>query len=174
MKAVRIAIFFLFVLFATGVLAGTPETPKVERVKPLKVDPLKSMQGVFFNEDLESINNLKQSFHDIGDDDGRFYISGRDVLSGSRAIEQVYRPLTEFGENDDPGSAGWCWRFFGDNSHTTDIPEEQKQPYTTVVARWYHKFEEGFQPREGWHFPPKMARMRCFSSDSWSGKYTVL
>ncbi|MBN2289159.1 MAG: hypothetical protein JXQ83_07485 [Candidatus Glassbacteria bacterium] len=167
---------FLQVCFfcAVSLYAAVPETPKVERVKPLAADPLKTLPGVFFHEDFESINNLKQSFHDIGDDGGRFCIDGADALSGRRAIKQTYRPLTEFASDEDPGNAGWCWRFFGDNPLTSSIPEEQRQPYTTAVARWYHKFEEGFQPRDGLNFPPKMARMRCFPPGNWSGYYTVL
>ncbi len=155
-----------------GVVWAAPETPKVERVKPLGDDPLKSAPGVFFHEDLETIKELKESFHDQGLDEGRFRISEVDPFGGKRSIQQTYKPLAEVAEGADPGNAGWVWRYFGDNpqsSKTRGGPQVR-----TAVARWYHKFEEGFTPRDGTDFPPKMARMRCFKAEEWGAWYTIL
>lgn len=159
-------------LLAEAASVGGSATPKIERVKSLDEDPLSSAPGVFFHEDLETITELKESFHDQGLDGGRFRISDVDPFSGKRSIQQTYRPLTEFPEGADKGSAGWVWRYFGDNprsSQTRGGPQVR-----TVVTRWYHKFEEGFTPREGSHFPPKMGRMRCFGEGEWHGLYTIL
>lgn len=147
-----------------------PETPKVERVEPLDVDPLRDAPGVFFHEDLETIGNLRERFHDVGESDDRFRISNADAFSGKRAIQQIYLPLNRM--PGDPGAAGWCWRFFGDNPRTEGIRDRRK--HRTAVARWYHKYEDGFTPRDGVRFPQKMARMRCFTSGEWHGAYTVL
>ncbi|HUU27405.1 MAG TPA: hypothetical protein VM123_06305 [archaeon] len=163
----------LCVFIFSALYAGKPETPKVERVKPLSPDPLKALPDVYFYENLETIKNLKESFHDIGSSDERFRISKTDAFSGRQAIEQTYIPISEM--TGDPGDAGWCWRFFGDSPmYVSSIPEEQRKPYTTVVARWYHKFQEGFQPRDGLYYPNKMARMRCFGYGDWNSLYTVL
>ena len=161
------------IAFSPSLLGQAPEpaTPKVERVRPLAPDPVASAPGVFFFEDLEAISDLKERFQDQGTDEGRFRTSDVDPFSGKKSIQQTYKPLSEFPEGADPGSAGWVWRFFGDN------PNGQPEPrgkYPTVVARWYHKFEEGFSPRDGEGFPPKMARMRCFKEGAWEGVYTVL
>jgi hypothetical protein len=161
------------VVFAPSLYGRAPEPaiPKVERVKPLAPDPIASAPGVFFFEDLETMTDLKERFQDQGTDEGRFRISDVDPFSGKKSIQQTYKPLSEFAQGADPGSAGWVWRFFGDN------PNGQPEPrgkYPTVVARWYHKFEEGFTPRDDKGFPPKMARMRCFKEGAWEGVYTVL
>ena len=155
----------------SGAEGATPATPKVERVRPLAADPLETAPGVFFHEGLETITNLKERFNDIGVDEGRFRITGTDPFRGKKSIQQTYRTLSEVPKGADPGNAGWVWRFFGDNPNGR---VENRGKYETVVARWYHKFEEGFTPRDGTHFPPKMARMRCFGEGSWSGVYTVL
>ena len=160
-------------VFAPNLFGGAsePQTPKVERVRPLAPDPAASAPGVFLFDDLETITDLKERFQDQGTDEGRFRISDVDRFSGKKSIQQSYKPLSEFAQDADPGSAGWVWRFFGDN------PNGQPEPrgkYPTVVARWYHKFEEGFTPRDGKEFPPKMARMRCFKAGAWEGAYTVL
>ncbi len=165
--------YYLIVLVVMGFVGEVvamdqetaPEMPKVERVKPLSPDPLERAPGVFFYENLERIADIKDSFHDIGRSDGRFRISMTDVFSGTKSIQQTYIPESEM--QGDPGDAGWGWRFFGDNHRI------QGEKHNVVVARWYHKFEEGFTPRDG-HFPPKMARMRCFSGEAWRGVYTVL
>ena len=172
----RQALAVLLVVAAVGVMMGavvegaSAGTPKVERVKPLEPDPLKAAPGVFFYEDLESISALKERFQDQGLAEGRFRISAVDPLSGKKSIQQTYIPKEQM--EGDPGSAGWVWRFFGDNPKTSRIEERGKYP--VVVARWYHKFEEGFTPRDGTRFPPKMARMRSFNEGAWSGVYTVL
>jgi len=146
------------------VAGGTPPgTPKVDLVRPLRNDPLKSAPGVFFHEDLETLANLRDRFQDANEADGHFGISNKEAFSGSRSLEQRYGP----------GQAeGWVWRQFGDNPHASGIRD--RKHYWTVVARWYHKFEEGFTPRDGKFFPQKMARMRCFNGQQWMGAYTVL
>ena len=155
----------------TPTVAGAgPETPKVERVRPLSPDPLRAAPGVFFCEDLETITDLKGRFNDLGLNDGRFGLTADDPFSGEKSIQQTYIPLTEIPEGADPGNAGWVWRFFGDNPNGR---VENPGKYETVVARWYHKFEEGFTPRDGTHFPPKMARMGVFRPGDWSGAYRV-
>ena len=136
-----------------------PQTPKVERVEPLDTDPSLTAPGVFFAENLERITDLKQSFQDLATSDGRFGLSTADAFSGKTSIQQTYIPLTEYGKDDDPGGAGWCMRFFGDNPHLRNAQEHK--PHRTVVARWYHKFEEGFTSAMGTS-PNKMARLRCF------------
>jgi hypothetical protein len=148
--------------------SGDPQAPKVERVVPLDKDPSLSAPGVFSAENLEHITDLRQSFQDQGLSQGRFGLSRADAFSGTAAIQQTYLPKEEM--KGDPGDAGWVWRFFGDNPH---LGTQEPNRYRTVVARWYHKFEEGFTPREG-EFPPKMARMRCFQGNDWNAAYTVL
>ncbi|MFH1068001.1 MAG: hypothetical protein V1794_00135 [Candidatus Glassbacteria bacterium] len=163
----------IFVLPGLGLAAGV-ETPKVERVVPASPEPLADAPGVFFHESFESIPSLDRSFHDLGTDNGRFRIENGEALSGGRALVQTYIPLTQYTAAEDPGSAGWAWRMFGDSPYGSSlIPADQKHPFTTIVARWYHKFAEGFQPRDGKYFPPKMARLRCFTPDNWSGMYSI-
>lgn len=163
----------LLSLVTTFALAAEPEIPKINLVKPLNPDPLSTGPGVFFYENLETIADLSNSFHDIGRDNGRFLISRADAMSGRKSIQQKYLPITSYPDNLTASEAGWAWRMFGENPfYLTSIPEEQKKPYPTVIARWYHKFEEGFQPRDGKHFPPKMARMRCFNG-GWSGIFSI-
>jgi len=157
---------------ASGVQGAEPPTPKIDLVRPLEEDPVREAPGVFFFEDLETIQDLKDRFQDQGLDGGRFRISDTDALSGTKAIQQTYRPLSEFADDEDPGSAGWVWRFFGDNPQSSSTRGGEQ--VRTAVARWYHKFQEGFQPRDGWHFPPKMGRMRSFAEGEWRGVYTVL
>ncbi len=162
--------------FARRVAAATqvatspgPQTPKVDRVKPLDRDPIVTAPGVFFYENLESIRDLKESFQDQGLAEGRFRLSGADAFSGKMAIQQTYVPKEEM--KGDPGDAGWVWRFFGDNPNSSRL--QYRTQYRTVVARWYHKFEEGFTSRDG-AYPNKMARMRCFNGSDWSAAYTIL
>jgi hypothetical protein len=159
-------------VFAPALFAGAaePQMPKVERVRPLVPDPIASAPGVFFFEDLETITDLRERFQDQGLDEGRFRISDVDPFSGKKSIQQTYKPLSEFAQGADPGNAGWVWRFFGDNPYGQPEP---KGKFTTLVARWYHKFQEGFQPRDGAHFPPKMARLGVFRPGDWSGAYRV-
>ncbi len=171
MCTLALALVGLVSAVAPVVEGAAPETPKVDRVKPLSPDPLKSAPGVFFYEDLETITDLKGRFNDLGLDDGRFRITTVDPVGGEKSIQQTYVPLAEIPQGADPGSAGWVWRFFGDNPHGR---VENRGKYPVAVARWYHKFEEGFTPRDGTHFPPKMARMRCFGEGEWRGAYTVL
>ncbi|MCZ7646478.1 MAG: hypothetical protein M5U26_14535 [Planctomycetota bacterium] len=144
--------------------------PLVERVRPLAEDPLKEAPGVFFYEDLETIQKLGESFQDVGGNDGRFRISDTDAFSGKRGIQQEYLPGKEL--KDDPGNAGWCWRFFGDNPKSNMT--RGGTLVTTAVARWYHKFEAGFEPRDVAHWVPKFGRMRCFTDGEWHGAYSVL
>ena len=88
------------------------------------------------------------------------------------SIQQTYIPLTEYGKDDDPGGAGWCMRFFGDNPHLRNADEHK--PHRTVVARWYHKFEEGFHPRRDGHFPEQdCAGCGCFKEGDWALTYIV-
>ncbi|MBW7997359.1 MAG: hypothetical protein FVQ81_12465 [Candidatus Glassbacteria bacterium] len=142
---------------------------------PASPSPLADAPGVFFYEQCDTIADLQSRWQNVGDDDGNFALSTADALSGGRSLRQKYRPLSEYGEGEDPGSAGWVGRFFGDKtSHQSSIPPEQQGKYTTAVASWYHKFEEGFTPRDGWHFPPKMARMRCYLAGNWNTKYSIL
>jgi len=145
-------------------------SPKVERVAPADAVSLDAVPGVFFSERFESGGGLQDIFHDSGDNHERFRISTTDPFSGKTAIQQTYIPIPR--TTGDPGSGGWGWRFFGDNPHASSIADPS--PVTTAVARWYHKYEEGFQPRDGWQFPQKMARMRAFHDGPWSGAYTVL
>ncbi len=171
----RDVVLCVLVVAAVTVLMGSaegaaPATPKVERVKPLESDPLKSAPGVFFHEGLETITALNERFNDTGLDGGRFRITGVDPFRGEKSIQQTYIPLSEVPGGADPGSAGWVWRFFGDNPNGR---VENRGKYETVVAHWYHKFEEGFTPRDGTHFPPKMARMSVFRPGDWSGAYRV-
>jgi hypothetical protein len=148
-------------------ISTKPEPPKVDFVRPLEEDPIKQLPDVFFFEDLETIGELKESFHNIG---GDFHVTGEDVISGQKALQMTYIPKEQM--TGDPGSAGYLGHFFGDNPLTRRI--KNKKPYNRVYARWYHKFEEGFktqQPRGT--LPPKMARMRCYGPD-WKVIYTVL
>jgi len=172
-KIINPPLLLLSLVTAAG-MAAQPEVPKVNLIRPLKPDPLSSAPGVFFYESLESINKLSDSFHDIGTDDGRFLISRADAMSGKKSIQQKYLPITSYPDTLAASGAGWAWRFFGDSPITTNFPEEQRKPYTTAVARWYHKFEERFQPRDGKYFPPKMARMRCFAFGDFNPLYSVL
>lgn len=168
--AVFLTVAVVGVMVSSVVEAAPAGTPKVERVKPLEPDPLKTAPGVFFFEDLETISDLKERFQDRGLSEGRFRISDVDYFSGKKSIQQTYIPKEQM--KGDPGNAGWVWRFFGDNPKSSRVEPRGKFP--VVVARWYHKFEEGFTPRDGVHFPPKMARMRCFNEGEWHGVYTVL
>ncbi len=144
-----------------------PETPKVDFVRPLEEDPIKQLPDVFFFEDLETIGELKESFHNIG---GNFRVTGEDVVSGQKALQMIYIPKEQM--TGDPGNAGYLGHFFGDNPLTRRI--KNKKPYNRVYARWYHKFEEGFKTQQSrGTLPPKMARMRCYAPD-WKAVYTVL
>ncbi|MCE5271995.1 dockerin type I domain-containing protein [bacterium] len=175
MSAVRnlIALLILSSLVCLTVALAAPAVPKVERVKPLESVRLDSLPGVFFTEDLEKITRLSERFQDVSTNNGHFDISTRDPLSGKHSIQQEYLPLTEYGAGEDPGSAGWAMRFFGDSPmFTSSIPDDQKKPCTTLVARWYHKYEEGFQPRDG-YWPNKNARMRCYGYGDYNSIYAV-
>jgi hypothetical protein len=162
----------VFLLLAMPLLAATPPTPKIDKVLPASPSALAELPGVFFYEQCDTIPNLASRWQNVG---GDFTISRVDALSGSKSLRMKYKPLTDYGSGEDPGEAGYVGRFFGDKlSHASSIPVEQQGKYTTAVASWYHKFEEGFQPRDGWHFPPKMARLRCYSAGNWSAKYSIL
>ena len=172
----RIVQLILFsILAAIPLLASAPDVPKVDKVLAGSQSSLLSQPGVFFHEEFETITSLNEQFQNVGDDNGNFYISTTDHLSGGKSLRNKYRPLTDYGSGEDPGNAGYAGRFFGNKiSHQSSIPAEQQHHYYTVVASWYHKFEEGFQPRDGWHFPPKMARMRCYEPTNWDARYSVL
>ncbi len=168
-----LAVLALVAGWATAARTADGESgaaPVVERVRPLADDPLKQAPGVFFHEDLETIQKLSESFQDVGGNDGRFRIAETDAFSGKRGIQQEYLPGKEL--KGDPGNAGWCWRFFGDNPKSGQT--RGGKPLTVAVARWYHKFEAGFEPRDGKHWVPKFGRMRCFDEGEWHGVYTAL
>lgn len=164
----RIGSTALLVLTFAGVLhdkaTAQPSLVKVDRVLPQGDEWSGELPGVFYDENFERIGQLRETGHDLGLDDGRFRLSDRDAFSGTRAIEQRYLPRDQ--HQGDPGSAGWLWRFFGDTALTRRI--DDTTPRTRVHARWYHKFEEGF---EG--IPPKMARMRSFGKDWRPAIYSV-
>ncbi len=160
-------------LFCLATAFAAPTVPKVERVKPLESVRLDSLPGVFFAENLETISKLSDRFQDVSTNNGHFDLSTRDHLSGNFSIQQEYLPLTDYGSGEDPGGAGWATRFFGDSPmFTSTIPNDQKKPYPTLVARWYHKYEEGFQPRDG-YWPNKNARMRCYGYGDYNSIYAV-
>ncbi len=162
-------------LIAMPLAAAAPETPKVDKVLPASPSALADAPGVFFREDFETLTDLSERFHDLSTDYGNFGVTSPEGLSGFHSLRQTYRPLTDYAQGEDPGNAGWVWRSFGDNPfHQSRIPDDQKGKYTTIVANWYHKFPQGFTPRDGTHFPPKMARLKCFTPGDWSGMYTVL
>ena len=160
----------------TGLLnASAPLAPVIDKVLPMEGNPVRQTAGVFFFDDFEGREGLKR-YHDVGRAGGRFRVSEKDAFSGKRSLEMAYLSKEKMlaSGHKDPGNAGWCWRFFGDNPKTRRIPPDQRHKYKVVVARWYHKFPEGFMPRDGKHWPPKMARMRAFTHGEWHGAYTFL
>jgi Domain of unknown function (DUF4185) len=88
MKAVRIALILLFVFSATGALAGTPETPKVERVKPLNVDPFIRITGAVFDSTIYRTGVNGDNWCMTWSDDGHIYTSCDDG-SGWKPREEV-------------------------------------------------------------------------------------
>ncbi len=167
------ALLFLVSLLLPAVVFSATATPKIERVKPSSSMRLDSLPGVFFAEDFEALDRLSDRFQDVSTNDGRFDITQKDPFGGNRSIQQEYLPLSQYGPNDDPGSAGWAVRFFGDSPmYTSTIPEDQRKSYTTFVASWYHKYEEGFEPRNGL-YPNKNARLRCYDVNDYTSLYIV-
>ncbi len=169
----KLSVTLLVILLSVSSLAAaTPQTPKVDRVLPASPSALANLPGVFFYEQCDTIPDLASRWQDVG---GDFTISTVDALSGSKSLQMKYRPLADYDSTEDAGEAGYVGRFFGDKaSHAGSIPLEQQGKYTTAVASWYHKFEEGFTPRDGWHFPPKMARIICYQAGNWNKKYSIL
>ncbi len=165
----------ILLLLAMPLLAAAPPTPKVDKVLPASPSALADLPGVFFYEQCDTIQDLSPRWQNVSSDGGNFRLSRTDALSGNTALRQTYKPLADYDSTEDAGAAGWVGRFFGDKaSHSSSIPPEQQGKYTTAVASWYHKFEEGFTPRDGWHFPPKMARLRCYEAGNWAAKYSIL
>lgn len=167
MRFLRTATLLGLIALIAG--AAEPIPPKVDRVLPLAEDPLADAPGVFFHEDFDTIAKLGERFQDQNSSKGRFLPSDTAAFSGRRGLEQIYLPKEEM--EGDPGEAGWAWRMFGDNPYPADT--KGGQPVRTVVARWYHKFPQDFQPRVDdkgkRHWVPKFARMKCMDGKEWKG-----
>ena len=152
-----------------------PAIPKIDRVIPLADDPITTAPGLFFTENFEITDDLNIRFHDTGGiNDSLMRICDTDAFSGRKAVQNTYFAKEKYPEGEDPGGSGWFWHFFGDNKLDGYFPIVDTMPRTSVFARWYHKFEEGFTPQDSTGtLPPKMARMRCFDAP-WKANYTVL
>ncbi len=177
MKINCFCILLLTIAIAPSRVIGFPnekEVPKINRVIPLSENKLQDL-GVFYFQNFENLAQLKNEFHDSGNlSDSIMSISEVDAFSGRKAIQNSYIPVQKYKEGEDPGGSGWVWRFFGDNKIKTHIPVRDTTPQLQVFAGWYHKFEEGFSSQEGrGTLPPKMARMRCFTTP-WKAVYSVL
>ncbi len=148
--------------------------PKVNRVVPL-TEVQNTNPGVFYFQNFETLSQLKSEFHDSGNlSDSIMSLSSVNSFSGKKAIKNSYIPKNRYQQGQDPGGSGWVWRFFGDNKLATNISIQDTTPHLQVFASWYHKFEEGFSSQEGTGtLPPKMARMRCFTTP-WKAVYSVL
>ena len=175
-RAVLMAAAATFLLATQRAYTAAPSAPVIDKVVPLAPDPLKKAPGVFYFDDLETESDLRKNYHDTGLKSGRFTVNAKDAFSGSKGLEMAYISIEDMKKagHKDPGSAGWIWRFFGDNPKTSRIPASERKKHKVAVARWYHKFPEGFKPRGGTHYPPKMARMRVFTRGAWGGAYTYL
>ncbi|MBV2247277.1 MAG: T9SS type A sorting domain-containing protein [Lentimicrobium sp.] len=172
-KLLILLVLFAFQAYSQG--NGTQDgmaVPKVNRVIPIAESLQELSPATFYCQNFEGLYNLNSEFHDTGGiSDSVMSISEVDAYSGNRAIQNSYFPKSSFKEGDDPGASGWVWQFFGDNKLSTRIKDTT--PRTRVFARWHHKFEEGFTSQEDrGTLPPKMARMRCFTTP-WNAVYTV-
>lgn len=177
MKTNIIGILLLMILFVhtrANDYLNEKSIPKVNRVIPLSASNVEN-QGVFFYQNFEELAQLKNDFHDSGNlFDSIMSISEADAFSGRKSIQNNYISRDRYKEGEDPGSSGWVWRFFGDNKIKTHIPVQDTTPQLRIFAGWYHKFEEGFTSQAGrGTLPPKMARMRCFTTP-WKAVYSVL
>lgn len=171
---------FTFLIFFAAVNSRASDKnkekalPKVNRVIPLSTGGLEN-RGVFYFQNFETISDLKGEFHDSGNiSDSIMSVSQTDFFSSRNAIRNRYIPKSSYGEGQDPGASGWVWRYFGDNKLTSPASIGDTTPQLQIFAGWYHKFEEGFTSQEGTGtLPPKMARMRCFTTP-WKAVYSVL
>jgi hypothetical protein len=131
-------------------MAANPHPPRVDHVEIIQ-DAQLGEPGVIWADDFEDTINLSDSYHEVNHDGGRFGLTAEDAFGGSvRSVRQLY----------DQGqiNAGWIWYFFADHPH---LAGGERQ--TEIYARWYHKFEEGFQGH-----PPKMARLGGFAFSDWT------
>ena len=164
-RQITLSSMFLVCLCGVTVAADAPAVsmstpvPRIERVVPLERDP--AVEESFFREDFEKLSTLKDRFFDVAEGPGKFSISEADAFDGKKGLDQSYINRQTY-DAPDKGSAGWVSRFFGDSPLFASRIEDKTQ-VTRIYARWYHKFEDGFDAVVDGkiHFPPKTARLRC-------------
>ena len=93
----------LLLLCASSLAAAIPQTPKVDKVLPASPSALANLPGVFFYEQCDTIPDLASRWQNVGGDGGNFSLSTVDALSGSKSLQQKYKPLTEFPAGADSG-----------------------------------------------------------------------
>lgn len=147
----KTVLFFLLLFLPCGVaLSADPESPVIVDVEVID-DFEVGDSSIIWADDFETIVSLTDDYHDVGSSSGSFGLSSEDAFGGSsRSVRQLY----EAGQVN----AGWMWYFFGDHPSLVGGDRE-----TEIHARWYHKFDPGFQG-----YPPKMARLGGFALPDWT------